>query len=581
MLKFFLVLCAAVTLGTLLGCVPVARPPAQPVVYSLSTPIEVIEKDPQGMVILKRDIPDVMYNPNFQMSPLQSIIDIENLSGATLPQHELTRVQVDLAQLSAEETSNETPGSSYVPAPPVYTTSFVCEDGNTPVQNAVCASPQLASLDVQLASLFRQQMGSGSIFGRDQIMASQRAWLLTLQNACNVPVPSVNANDQATQPPASAAVTSCLAAAYQAQIATLTNWPAPPSADTQPAAIAKYLDYKVLDSKQPALCAPLQAAIHGGLDDNGAIDPTKLPGAEEIAGSHGAASGASPLGTINVDLYRAPLYAGYQTRARGVSIGSNAVLGANSLGSYVESTSNGGGRFTTYASQTGDYGNIDVFTLNGQTVALLTDAIGYNTPAPPGEAAAAGLFVLGQGAPAPACLFETFINPPPLSMGTFAEQPSLTPFLALVDSIGAPPAQLAGSDRQDTTYLTQETRWQLLNMPLVPLAQARDGNWTGWLRARHDQVLDTLYNWSQQSAANEAQFTRLFALLQPAAQDLDTIYVQQQGIPVNDAAQATAIAMMELLYQATINVAPGLAGTPNSPTDFANYQPRYSILASP
>jgi len=474
-----------------------------------------------------------------------------------------------------------TPPPPPPPAPPaiaIYPTSFVCQNGNSPVQNAVCENQQLAGLDVQLAAIYRQHLGTDDLFERDQVLAAQRAWLLNLQGACNVPPGSTNAAGRVVSPPPSAGSIACLAAAYQAQIATLTNWPALPHADTQGAAIAKYLDDKILDSQQPALCAALQAAIPGALGDDGAIDPTKLPGAEEIAGSHGPSS----AGNIAVDLYRAPLYAGYARRARGVSMGGQTVLGADALGLYVEHSSNGGGRFTTYASQTGDYGDIDAFTLNGQTVALLTDAIGYNTPAPPGEAAAAGLFILGQGAATPACLFQTYINPPPLSMGVFAEQPSLTPFLALIDSIsGQPPAELAGSDRQDSAYLTQETRWELLNMPLVALAQAKDGGWTGWLRNRHDQVLDTLYTWSQQSPANQAQFTQLFALLQPAAQDLDTIYVQQQGVKTGDAAQATAVAMMELLYQATINMAPGLGAGPADPAEFAGYVPKYSILASP
>jgi uncharacterized protein YecT (DUF1311 family) len=474
-----------------------------------------------------------------------------------------------------------TPQPPAPPAPPavaVYPTSFVCQDGNTPVQNAVCGDPQLAALDVQLAAIYRQHLGSDDMFERDQMLASQRAWLLTLQTSCDLPAAVTNA-DGSSAPPASAGSIACLAAAEQARFATLTNWPALPHADTQSAAIAKYLDVKPLDSHQPALCAALLAAIPGSLGDDGALDPNKLPGAQEVAGSHGRRS----AGNIAVDLYRAPLYAGYARRARGVSIGGQTVLGADALGSYVEHSSNGGGRFTTYASQTGDYGDIDVLTLAGQTVALVSDAIGYNTPAPPGEAAAAGVFILGQGtAPAPACLFQTYINPPPLSLGVFSEQPSLTPFLALLDSIaGQPPAQLAGSDRQDTVYLNQQTRWEVLNMPLVALAQVKDGAWTGWLRNRHDQVLDTLYAWSQQSPANQAEFSRLFALLQPAAQDLDTIYVQQQGVKVNDAAQATAVAMMELLYQATINMAPGLGAGPADPADFAAYAPRYPVLANP
>ncbi len=118
-------------------------------------------------------------------------------------------------------------------------------------------------------------------------------------------------------------------------------------------------------------------------------------------------------------------------------------------------------------------------------------------------------------------------------------------------------------------------------MPLVTLAQARAGNWTGWLRSRHDQVRDTLYTWSQKSAQNQAMFNQLFTLLQPAAVDLDKIYVQQQGMNAGDAEQATALAMMELLYQSTINFAPDLGSGPADPARYKSYRPRYPILANP
>jgi hypothetical protein len=417
-------------------------------------------------------------------------------------------------------------------------------------------------------------MGADSVFERDQVLATQRAWLLGLPAACNVTAAS------------SPAVDSCLAAAYQAQIAVLTNWPPPTVSTTaENDAISKYVTYKPLDAKQPALCDALSTQAGSALSADGAIDPNRLQGAVEIAGTHGNPSGPDPAGgTITVDLYQAGLYAGYQTRARTVTISGAAapLLGPESVGDYVQTLPNGGGRFVSFASQTSDYGAIDVFTLNGQLVALVTDTIGYNSPAPPGEAAVAALFTLTQTTAAPACLYETYLMPPPLSMGTFAEQPSLTPFLALIDSIhGQPPADLAPSDRQDTSYLADETRWTMFNMPLVVLAQARQGNWTGWLRARHDQVLDALFAWSQKSQANQTAFNSLFALLRPAAIDLDTIYVQQQGLSAKDAEQATAIAMMELLYQSTTYFAPGLGSGPADPSGYVTYHPRYPILATP
>jgi hypothetical protein len=70
-------------------------------------------------------------------------------------------------------------------------------------------------------------------------------------------------------------------------------------------------------------------------------------------------------------------------------------------------------------------------------------------------------------------------------------------------------------------------------------------------------------------------------LLRPAATDLDTIYVQQQGLTPNDAEQMTAVAMMELLYQSTTYLSPGLGSGPADPSNYATYQPRYPILASP
>jgi uncharacterized protein len=552
---------------------------AQPAVtYTLNTPLHVIEDDPRGMMLLQQDVPEIMFNNNYKLSPFQSLADVEILTPSTLPQSKLAKVQVDLAQLSAEEQAAQNPGGSYVPAP-VYTTSFSCGDGNTAVQNAVCGNPQLASLDLQMAGLVRQHLGDGAIFERDQVLSFQRSWLLGLGSACGLTGASATA--------ASPSSVSCLEAAYQSQISTLANWPAPPAdvANVQGAAIAKYVTYKLLDAKQPALCQAIGSAANAAISSDGAIDPAQLDGAQEIAGSHGPASGANPQGgSIAVDIYRADLYAGYQIRARGLALsgGTAPLIGPETLGNYVQTMPNGGGRFVSFPSQTGDYGAIDAFSYQGQLLALVTDTVGYNSPASPGESAVAGVFSISQGGAAPVCLFETFLMPPPVTMGMFSAQPSLTPFLALLSQIeGAPPANLAPSDRQDLTYFQSEQEWTMFYMPLVINAQARNGNWTGWLRYRHDQVLDNLYAWSQKSQQNQTEFNQLFSLLSPAASDLQTIYVQQQGLTAAQAEQATAITMMELLYQATVYLDPSLGSGPADPASYANYHPRYPILANP
>jgi uncharacterized protein YecT (DUF1311 family) len=482
---------------------------------------------------------------------------------------------------------------------PTYATSFTCNNGNTPVQNAVCGNRQLAVLDLQLAKIYQAHLGTTNIFERDQLLAAQRAWLLSLPIRCGF-------NAASAIPPDAGAI-SCLSDRYREQIAQFKYWPEPEATgDAQKTAMTQYVDYKLFLYKErdlirpgpfgfripqfilirlPNICSALADRAAAALSDDGAIDPTKLDGARELAGSHAAASGPNPQpGRIFVDLYQAGLYGGYQMRARSVALSHTAppLLGQTSVGDYVRNWANGGGRFVSLASQTGDYGNIDVFTFQGQLLALMTDTIGYNSPAPPGEAAVAAVFTISQGKATPACLFETYLMPPPLWMGAFAAQPSLTPFLTLIDSIqGTPPDALAPSDRQDSYYFLDDTRWTMFNMPLLTLAQAKAGNWAGWLRRRHDQVLDTLYAWSQKSGQNQSMFNNLFALMRPAAADLQAIYVQQQGLTASQAEQATALAMMELLYQATINIAPELGGEPADPSSFARYQPKYAILVSP
>jgi len=582
-----LIVMAVACLGVfcLLGCAEPAQPVAPShtaVAYTLGTPLSVIENDPAGNQIILRDVPDVKLNPNYQMSPLNSLLDIENLSGSTIPPQQLARVQVDLAQLSNQEQGVQSP--SFV-APPVYTTSFVCEDGNTAVQNAVCQNPQLASLDVQMGALVRQLLGDNDVFERDQVLASQRAWLLGLGAACGLTAAPSNAENAGSI--ADAGSISCLAGAYQSRIAALQSWTTPQlaDADSQGAALAKYVTYKPLDARQPALCQAIGSQAAAALAGDGAIDPARLDGAQELAGSHGPASATDPQGgSIFVDLYRAGLYGGYERRARGVTLsGATApIINPETLGDYVETLPNGGGRFVNFASQTNDYGAIDVFTYQGQLLALVTDTVGYNSPAPPGEAAVAGVFTISQGAASPACLYETFLMPPPIAMGVFGTQPSLTPFLALIAKIeGAPPDNFAPSDRQDLTYFQGELDWTMFYMPLVITAQVQNANWTGWLRSRHDQVLDDLYAWSQKGQQNQTEFNQLFALLTPAATELDTVYVQQQGLTAAQAEQATAIAMMELLYQTTYYLDPGLGAGPIDPADYTNYRPRYPILANP
>jgi hypothetical protein len=441
------------------------------------------------------------------------------------------------------------------PAPALYRTSFPCDAGNSASQDLVCHDAGLAGLDRDMADELRRILRDGDLFARDQALAAQRAWLIGLPQRCSADV-------------------ACLAESYRGRIAALRA--RPPARAGGVEAVAHYVRYKVLDDREPALCQALLAASPSLIGADGALDPGRWAGSREIAGSHGPERGDGVI----VDLYVAGLYGGYQIRARSLSLGAEPVLGPSSLGDYAGSLPNRAGRFGSFASQTGDYGAIDAFARDGRMLALVTDPVGYFAPASSGEAALAGLFTLDGGKAGPACLFQTYLRP--AYHGSTEEQPSLTPLLTLIDTVGGtPPEQMAPSDRLDSRMMAEQTRWTLLHMPLVALAQAKEGGWTGWLRHRHDEVLDALYGWSRRSADNKAIFDRLMALLRPAALDLGRIYREEQGLTRAEAEPAVGLAIMELLYQAALYLSPGLVAAPEDAAAYQGYKPRYATLPTP
>ncbi len=160
----------------------------------------------------------------------------------------------------------------------------------------------------------------------------------------------------------------------------------------------------------------------------------------------------------------------------------------------------------------------------------------------------------------------------------FDSLPSLVQWretLALIR--GAADLPLGNAFKRDQGQLAADADFVVLHMPLLAIAQAA-GTRTLWLRARHDAVLDALFAWSAQAPANKALFDKAFALLRPAAADLVRGYQTGQALDADEARQAGAIAIMELLYEATVNLAPGLGAAPEP---VAGYRPRYPIIAAP
>jgi hypothetical protein len=400
--------------------------------------------------------------------------------------------------------------------------------------------------------------------------------LLSLAGACHLP--------EAADAPVPAGAATCLAQQFQTQTSALAAWHKPPQTPLGSYPIAQYVRFRASPGAQnlnPEFCNALARDANAALAQNGTLDPAAIAAVVEIAGSHGPAAGGAAGHTFAVNLREANAFGSFQQRARSVVVDGTPVLNSVALGALLQSTAtNNGARFSAYASQTGDYGSADVFTLDGRTVALLADTWGFDTPAAPGEFAHAGAWDVGVTPPAPLCLFDTFQMP--AEGGIFDNLPSFTPWRELLLQVrdSAQPA-LGVSTLRDQGQLRAETNWLLLNMPLVVIGTAHAGDWTGWLRHRHDDVLDALFTWSTSEPAHKAMFDRMFALLKPAAADLVRAYQQSEALSGPEAKEAAGLAVMELMYGATVNFAPGLGADLQAPGSAVGLKPRYAILASP
>jgi len=464
--------------------------------------------------------------------------------------------------------------ASAPPSADAAAASTNCFEASTQAERVVCGAQDLAALNRTLVETWQSKLRPADFAGRDVLLAAQRRFLLALPQTCHLP------DAAAPNPAPSAQQAACLAAAFRRQTAALAAWQGPPVHGT---AIAQYVHFKIAagaGSLNPDLCRTLAGDANGALAHAGSVDPAFMPGAQEIAGTHGPETGALAGQNVHVQIGFANAFGGFAQRARGVTIGGASVLDSVSLGSLLQSMAeNQGGRFSAYASQTGDYGSADVFSYHGRIVALLADTWGYDTPAAPGGFAHAGAWDIGVRPPAPLCLFETFQMPAERDLEAL---PSLAAWQATLQQMRESAApDLGVGFLRDQAQVRAEIIWTLLHTPLVATEQARTGGWTNWLRLRHDIVLDTLFTWSEAAPAHKALFDQAFALQHPAAQDIVSFYQQTQALSGPEAQEAAGLAVMELLYGATVTIAPGLGAGLQAPGDAAGRKPRYPILASP
>lgn len=445
---------------------------------------------------------------------------------------------------------------------PATAPGFDCNEADSPVQDFICASNTLAALDKESSELFRQQLRSADLFGRDQLLAGQRRWLTGRLTRCAVP-----AERQSADHP-DANVSACLETSYRERLAELRKWlPATRSAKADSDhPVSAYLQFTTAEALDPALCARFQGQMNAAIKADGTINPARLPGAKPIAGGP------------NVILRDAGPYGSYELRATGLTIGGSTVLDENSLGRWIGEQPNFGGRPNTVSSQTNDYAAIDLFAQNGGQYALVSESWGYYTPAASGESAYAGLYSIEGGSVQRRCLFKTYLKPPVHS--AFADLPAYNNLLAVLEAIRATePSGLDVNDRRDEDLLRKEQDWQLLNLPLLQIIAARQFGWSNWLRRRHDITLDRLFLWSEGSLQAKQLYRALLPAVKPAMAEVVQTLQQTQGITAEEATQAADVLLMELFDHALGPIVDNGEAYAQLPTALATYKPRFPVQA--
>lgn len=468
------------------------------------------------------------------------------------------------------------------PKPPVDTTpklrqpvvqtraSFACEGALPKVHRQICADDGLAQLDRTLVHRQHQLKQQLDWVGGLLLAANHRQWLLSRGELC--PVSEGQARDEQA--------IVCLSALYRQRARQMEEWVA--SRVTAPAgqnAWASYAEYRLVDDRDSS-CQTLERELNQDLQRHGMPSPARLAGVQMLAGSN-ADSGSASVGgqQVEVELYNPGVYAGYQTRARGLVVNGQPLLDDATLAFWVAEQPNYGGRAHAASSQTGDYGAIDVFHRQGRNLVLVNETWGFHSPAARGESAYAGLYALNGSSLQRLCLYQSYLTPP--RTNTLAGLSIYSQLQAELDAmVGSPLAGMAQHERRDSFQDWKETQWTLLNLPLLGVDSLQRHGREGAVRQRHDQVLESLFQWTERNPQNKQAYRRLLPLLQPTMEELRRLYIGQ-GLNEADAVSAAQLLLHETLARAVESLA-----APAQPVSLplaagASWKPRYAIAPAP
>lgn len=450
-------------------------------------------------------------------------------------------------------------------------TSFECGGALPEVHRQVCASDDLSRADRQLHQQLRARVQSSDMAGALLLEANHRQWLLGRSAHCGL------GEETGTETQGDSQAIGCLQALYRERSRELAAWPEPQAqVQSRAHAYSAYVDYRLVDSRDPALCSAMTADLNADLVRNGMPSVDRLPGTTRLAGTHAPRTSASVNGNqVQVDVYNAGPYAGYEQRSRVLIVNGQAVLGHRTMPQWIAEQPNYGGRAHASSSQTGDYGSIEVFTRNGRNLVMVNETWGFYSPAARGESAFSGLYELqGQGVQ-PQCLFQTYLTPP--RTNTLAGMPAYAQLQTELDKLaGDPLPGYAQHERRDNFQRWKERQWTLLNLPLLGADALNRYHRKAAIDQRNDQALDAFFNWSERNLGNKTLYRTVMPMLGPAHQELVQMF-SAQGLDAVQSKAAADLLFHETLARSMENLAPPQAGSgmPLAPQD--RYQPRYAI----
>lgn len=465
-----------------------------------------------------------------------------------------------------------TPRLSALPAP--GRASFDCSGALPEVHRQICANDALAAQDRALASLLHKRIDNLDLPGALVLEANQRQWLLARASTCGL------GTEIGTAMPSNPDAQACLASLYRQRIAELRSWPEPEAgASSQRHAWASYAEFRLAEDLRPGFCSAVGSALNRALATDGQANIEALTGATLLAGSHADKTETSADGhRYRVELNNAGLYAGYQQRARGLLVDDRVVMDHRTMPAWIAKQPGYGGRANASSSQTSDYGSIDLFSYQGEMLALVNETWGFYSPAARGESAYAGVYALGNELK-PLCLFQSYLTPPRTDnlrgLPTYAQLNSELEQLA-----GDPLPGYAQSDRRDLFQRWKERQWTLLNLPLLGVDEYRRSGREAAIAMRNDAAMEQFFLWSERNLGNKLRYRQLMPLLAPAHQELQSMFAAQ-GLTADEATLAADLLFHETFARTMENLQLPDQLPAMPPAPFARYQARYAIAPQP